>query len=147
MASGLDWSAPISWALVIVGWIVINAQHNKRETRKEVRAALNDLYDLLNEIEDEAFTYHTGTGDALLSRRIKRQLAQIFPRLHLALLKTIDVRCASEIGAFRRAVTLHNFDTAGHRALVAGDQAFEEITITKERLVNRIEQAFLEKYR
>jgi hypothetical protein len=132
---------------VIVGWIVINAQHNRRETRKEIRAALNDLYDMLNDIEDDAFVYHTGAGDPVLSRRIKRKLGQIFARVNLALVKTIDLRCASEIGAFRRAVTLHNFDTARHQSLLPVDQIFEEITATKERLVNRIERAFLEKYR
>src|ERR1700730_9541944 len=119
MASGADWSwsGPISWLLVIVGWLVINGQHNRRETRKEIRSALNDLYEMLNEIEDEAFTYHTGAGDSALSRRIKRRVSQIHSRVNLAFINTIETRCGKEIASFRKAVTLHNFDTAAHKSL------------------------------
>lgn len=149
MTSGTEWSwtGPISWLLVIVGWLVINSQHNRRETRKEIRAALNDLYEMLNEIEDDAFKYHTGGGDAALSRKIKRRVGQLHSRVNLAFINTIDTRCGSEIAAFRKAVTLQNFDTVSHTALPITDPMFENITGTRERLVIALEQAFLNRYR
>ena len=147
MASGSDWGSAVSWLLVILGWIIINTQHNRRETRKEIRAALNNFYELLNEIEDDAITYHTSSGDPVLSRRIKRRLSQLYRRVNLAFQDTIECQCASQITAFRRAVTLHNFDTATYTQLKASDPVFEEITATKERLVNVLEQAFMTKYR
>jgi len=149
MANGGEWSwsGPISWALVILGWLVINWQHNKRETRKEIRAAFNGLYEMLNEIEDDAFSYHTGNGDPALSKRIKRRLGQIHSRINLAFMTTIRERCSREVFAFRRAVTLQNFDTVSHNSLPSTSPVFEEITATRERLINTLEQAFLKKYR
>lgn len=142
------WAAVISWLLVILGWFIINRQNNIRETRKEIRAALNQFYDVLNEIEDDAVTYHSGgAGDPVLSRRIKRRLGQLHGRAGLALGSTIECSCSREIWLFRQAVTLENFDTAAHKMLPASDPIFEEITATKERLVQTLERAFLRTYR
>lgn len=147
MTCEFDWSGPVSWALIIFGWLVVNAQHNSRETRKEIRAALNDLYEILNGIEDDAFAYHTGHGDPALSRRIKRCLGQIYPRIILAFMGTIKFQCAREVANFRQAVTLDNFDTATRRSLSPTDTIFESLSTAKETLVNRIERAFLSHYR
>lgn len=148
MTSKAEWVGPlISWGLVIVGWLVINTQHNTRETRKEIRAALNDLYEMLNEIEDDAYKYHTGPGDPVLSRKIKRRVGQIFTRINLAFKNAVECRCSYEVATFRKAVTLHNFDTAVHKPLNQTDPVFEEITASRERLINVLENAFLETYR
>lgn len=147
MVCEFDWSGPVSWGLVVVGWLVINQQNNKRETRKEIRSALSALYELLHTIEDKALKYHTGNGDPLESRTLKRHLAQIYPRVGLAFQSTIDCKYSREVFAFRQAVTLRNFDTASFAALDASDPFFESISNAREQLVSKLEHAFLKHYR
>jgi len=133
---------------VIFGWWVVNRQHNKREERKEVRAALNALYELLNQIEADAFDYHTSeVANLSLSRKIKRQLSQIYTRVNLAFQNVVECNCARDVTTFRQAVTLQNFDDANHKALEPSDPLFDSITAAKERLVAKVEQAFVKHYR
>src|SRR5687767_4253854 len=105
MAQGPEWGSAISWVVVFIGWLVVNRQHNKRETRKEVRAGLNDLIKLLDNIEDLSLEYHTSESDLAKARKIRRGLAQIFPRLKNAFFEYPAFSASREVVAFRQAIT------------------------------------------
>lgn len=137
----------VSWCIVIIGWLIINHQHNSRETRKEIRASLVELYKLLDVIEADAFAYHTGAADQALSRKIKRELDQIYARVSLALAKTITCDCSKEITSFRKSITLENFETANFKKKSPDDEMFTGILVAKRRLITVLEHAYTEKYR
>lgn len=147
MSAELDFGDAISWIIVVVGWLIINRQHNNRETRKEIRASLMDLYRLLDSIEADAFAYHTTEPDVALARKIKRELDQIYSRVRLALSDTVTCDSSKQISEFRKSITLHNFDTVSFEKKAADDSIFDEIMIAKRQLISVLEHAYSQKYR
>jgi hypothetical protein len=144
----MQWGNVVSWILIVAGWAVINAQNNSRETRKEIRAALLDLYELLDEIEDDAFSYHTGTtGDAALARKIKRNISQISTRIKLALRDKLECEYARPLVAFRKSITLSNFDSNKFLSKSADSKFFNDISDAKQSLIVVLDRAFNAKFK
>lgn len=146
MAGSSWWGQAVSWAIIFVGWYVVNRQNNARETRKEIRASLLDLYKHLDGIEDAAFNYHAGTGNAGEARKIRRDIQQIAARIVLARRGSMQISYSRELAAFRKAVTFENFDTANFVAKPAQDPLFDQISDTKRNLIMALEQAYSKAY-
>jgi hypothetical protein len=137
-----DWTDIVSWLIIFAGWIVVNRQNNSRETRKEVRASLLDLYEHLDQIEVDAFAYHTGTGDVLLAHKLKRDIDQVVPRIKLALRGPMTTcRYGKQLIAFRQSITLQNFDSATFAPKKPSDTFFEVIVVSKRALIYCLELA------
>lgn len=138
-----NWGSAVTWGLVILGWVIVNRQNNNRETRKEIRAALFDLYKLLDEIEDEAVKYHTSeTPDGILGRRIKRNLSQLSLRIKLASRGLLKCKTAVLVAAFRRSITWENFETSNFKQKAPEDRFFEVILDAKRSLISVLDSAF-----
>jgi hypothetical protein len=146
MSDNAQWGNAISWSLIVVGWVIVNRQNNDRETRKEIRAALLDLYKLLDEIEDDAFAYHTGTSDPVLARKIKRSISQIAPRIKLALRNRLECKYSHPLFEFRKSITLTNFETKMFQPKAPNDQFFTDIMDAKQSLILRLDLAFNAKF-
>ena len=140
------WGSIVSWVVVMVGWIVINAQNNGRETRKEVRAALDGTIRRLEKLESLGRQYHLSTAhDDSIAEEIKLHLKKLWPesvRLNLVDESALAVRVAS----LRRSITLRNFDSAEHAALLAGDEILAEIAESVSALEEMLQRGFAEKY-
>lgn len=136
----------ISWVLIAAGWAVVNDQNNKRETRKEVRASLLELYKILDDIEDAAYEYHTTDGDIAKARKIVRAIHEIAPRIIMARRGPIKFHYTKELAGFRRAITFANFDTSTFERKQPGDPLFDEIAATKRELITALELAYSQAY-
>jgi hypothetical protein len=136
----------VSWVLIVAGWVVVNHQNNKRETRKEVRASLLEVYKLLDEIEDAAYEYHSTDGDAGKARKIVRAIQQIAPRIIMARRGPIKFKYTKALADFRRAITFSNFDTSAFERKRPEDPFFDQIAAAKRELITALEQAYAQAY-
>lgn len=147
MSTDMSWLAqPISWILIVAGWMVVNSQNNRRETRKEVRASLLELYKLLDDIEDAAYEYHTTDGDAGEARKIVRAIQQIAPRIIMARRGPIKFQYTKPLATFRKAITFENFDTSKFERKQAEDPFFDAIAAAKRELITALELAYSQAY-
>lgn len=48
----------IGWILIVIGWLYNNTQSNKRESRKELRASLDNILDEVHDIQEKALLYY-----------------------------------------------------------------------------------------
>ena len=143
----MSWFAQsISWVLIVAGWMVINNQNNRRETRKEVRASLLELYKFLDEIEDSAYEYHTTDGDTGKARKILRAIQQIAPRIIMARRGPIVFHYTKALTNFRRAITFENFDTSTFERKRPEDPFFDAIAAAKRELITALELAYSQAY-
>ena len=147
--SEIGWPQVITWALVILGWLLVNHQNNLREKRKEVRSLLDKTQELLDSIEAQAIEYHTVQETNDLAFRIKRALSQkIKYRLEVLHLRSLDLgSCNSYLKELRRAITLKNFDSANYQKIDISDQIVKGIWLSKDRLSQELERCFSKKYR
>jgi hypothetical protein len=142
----IDFGDIISWIVIFVGWYIVNRQNNNRETRKEVRASMLSLYRHLDEIEIDAIAYHTGDGDPLLARKIKRDIDQIPARIALAQRGSMKCRYSMYLIQFRQAITLNNFDSASFAPKDPTDRFFDAIVVSKRSLIYSLDRAYNRAY-
>lgn len=132
----------VTWILVIAGWVVVNGQHNQRETRKELRARLDELRSELCRLEQCAETYHTCPyHQEPVARKIKVLLQRIsdgIDQVGILNRQVHDVRLI----ALRRSVTYHNFDTKSHVAQDLSGPLIAEINASVDELIKALESGF-----
>ncbi|MFL1552561.1 hypothetical protein ACI77I_26355 [Pseudomonas sp. D47] len=102
------WFYPVTWILVVVGWIIVNWQNNRREDRKEVRAALTKMYSDISELEKDGITFHTSKQqDYNLASQILLAQGKLSERLsHLRIRRS---SYSGELTAFTDSISLENF--------------------------------------
>lgn len=69
----LKWLPPV---LVVAGWVIVNHQNDKRETRKEARSLVDAAKKLVGDIASKALDYHVN-GNTDLAFEIKAGLDQL----------------------------------------------------------------------
>lgn len=144
----MTWPQLVTWVLIVAGWWLVNYQNNARETRKEVRASLVDLYKHLDAIEDAAFSYHTGTGALVEARRLKRDITQIAPRIVMLRRGPMvgKINYARPLFEFRKSITFENFDTKNFAPKGPQDPFFDNISASKRELIAALESAYSAAY-
>lgn len=145
-----SWAPVISWLLVILGWKVAMRGHDARECRKEIRALLDAVRELVLSIEDRACEYYQleqddpdATGHA---NKMKRELTRLGSLI--ATLKASNPRfaCDSELAEFRRVNTGSDFETAARTRRPPSDGLFHEITAASMKLLETLEASFVAVY-
>lgn len=136
----------ITWVLIIGGWWVINRQNNWRESRKETRAALNQLLDELNQIELQAYQYHQASPPSLvMGRDLKLALSRVSNFIDRQNLLPRGKR--QPLAKLRRAITLNNFDTEHFMTQEDDSELLAGVSAAKDQLVDALERQFLREYR
>lgn len=141
-----DPSDTVTWTMVLMGWLVINAQHNRRETRKEIRKSLDTLFENLKTLTDDSVKYHCSEErQKTLAEKIKRDIKSIIMTVaSLGLLHHRDGRLCIEL---RSSITLDNFDTNSHQQFDTNDILVLDIFDAVDNLSKALEMAFDRKFR
>lgn len=93
---------------IVIGWIIINIQNNKRETRKETRAAINDLQTLITSLSADAIIYHTKDRDRNLESKIASTSKVLNSKIEFAV-KPLGSNHSEKINYFTNALMMDNF--------------------------------------
>jgi hypothetical protein len=141
----------ISWVLVILGWWIVSRGHNRREDRKEVRAALTHIADLIRTVEENSHHYLVSSTSSpenrTLSIAIKRDLKRLAGDLQRFEESCEGAQCRLELIAFRQAVTGGEFDSK-KRAVCAPDSVkLAEVSSGADDLLAVLEGAFVKRFR
>lgn len=141
-----DWFTIVTWLTAILGWIVVNYQNNRREGRKEIRSAINEIVELIEKTENEAVNYHTSEdSNPTLSIKIKTSLTKIADRIRY--LELHDSKTSRNLYDFRSAITIRNFDTASHSQQAMDSELIEELSAAAANLIDSLETSFSSLYR
>ena len=131
----------ISWVVAFVGWIVVNQQNNRREERKEIRAALGEIDKYLTRIVDLAVEYHKGAAHSPEGASLIRGLIQKFG-IKVAHLHFYSDSVNRSMYEFRQSITYENFDTWKHVSQGDNSEIVEGINSAADQLVDDLETEF-----
>lgn len=147
VAEGFQWVDAIPWVLVIAGWLLVNKQHNSRESRKELRAKLDQFRKMVDEVEDAAVEHHTTTQTPVRCMKIKRTISRLSKELNLIAIAGLPVdRPGYRVTRVRQAVTLKNFDSQRYVSLATSDPIIAEIGAAADDLRYTVEKAYTTKF-
>ena len=146
MSSGLDFQW-VSWLLIIIGWWFVNWTNNKSETRKELKAATEAFRVKIENLTDLAIDYHTNTRDIHKEWKIKHRLKYLWGDADHQFSSIVDkAQLTSKVFAYRKNITVSNFDTRKHKPLNINDDILDNIADSSEALIRLIEQAYIKHY-
>lgn len=133
-------------ATVVIGWIVVNWQNNRREERKEVRSSLSEVIDEIIKLEDLAVEYHTAESRLKESEKdITKKITRLSSRFrHLRFqstaLKNLFIK-------FKQAITLDNFETNRFVSQGSDSEILELVGMYSEQLQDELESEFSRSFR
>lgn len=139
--------APLgSWILVILGWVVVNRGNNKREARKEMKAAVDAIIAKSEKISDLAYEYFTtlpSPSNNRLAATIRSELKTLATEL-ANLRKISDQKICAEhaLIGLRQAITSGKFDSADRKAETPDSDVFAEIDEAVITLHRRLTTCF-----
>jgi hypothetical protein len=140
------WFYPVTWALVIVGWLIVNWQNNRREERKEIRAALAKIFEDIDALQKEAITYHTSKRK---NYNLETTIVMMESRLseHLGYLRIRNSSYIHEYSSFVDAITLDNFQSSIFSRQAPSSVIVENIRDTSSELESALELEFSNLFR
>lgn len=140
------WFYPVTWLLVVVGWLIVNWQNNRREERKEIRTALNQIYTDIENLQKKATKYHkSATRNVKLETKIivmERKLSE-----HLSYLRLRDSSFGPSYSLFIDAITLNNFESPTFVQQTSPSEILENIQDYSIELESALELEFSKLFR
>ena len=144
-----SWTQIVTWLIVISGWWLVNRQNNIREKRKEIRALIDKVLFLIDEIEQQAIHYHTKAEMSdEIAFQLKRGLHQkLRDKLKILNLREINTdSCSQPLKELRQAITLKNFDTTSFAQQNLSSNIITNIWFARDKLSQEVEKCFLKTY-
>lgn len=130
--------------LVVVGWIVVDNQNNKRELRREIRALIDNLITEIDELAERSFKFHkNSTFDAIESKQLKLRIQRIANNIN----RNSLVENSKAIYHFRKSITGNNFDITIFRTQNDNSEILSLILEEKDELISALEEKYCNKYR
>lgn len=136
----------ITPVVVIVGWFFVDWRTNKRELRKEKRSLIDKIHVDLDLIEKKAIEYHQAThANEQVGKEVKILLDRLIKVLNRENL--ISRKDFGKFSAFKKAITLNNFDSSTFICQPDNSELLDKIYATKDILTHIIETNFNQSFR
>ena len=138
-------SQTVTWLIVLIGWFVIDKQNNRREQRKEIRAAIDALGEMLDVLEQDAINFHTSGFDERKGSELRLAIQRLSARVgRLSFSENVNLN--TRIIDLRRAITLRNFESTNHNVQQNDSQIILTIAAAKDSLIDELEFLFKERF-
>jgi len=135
--------------LIVIGWVVVSREHDKRETRKETRSFLDKTIANVEDIRDLAFSYFTASCEVEAGAegaKIGPLLMRLEKDLKFLSLNDANGKLVNAM-ELRQAITGHNaYMTEPRRVLKCNDNSLMQINIFAHDLINELEVAYRKQY-
>jgi len=136
----------ITPVIVIVGWFFVDWRTNNRELRKEKRSLIDKIHIDIDFIEKKAIEYHQAEyANEQVSKEIKillGRLIKVINREELIVKKDFWI-----FSAFKKAITLNNFDSSTFMCQSDNSELLDKIYATKDSLIDKVESEFSKRFR
>lgn len=131
---------------VILGWIIVNWQNNKREERKELRSALTEIIDHTVLLEDSASRYHQADERNIsLEKEINLKITRLSAKIRYLRFESESIKLA--FIELKKSITLDNFETNKFKKMDFDSDIVESIYISGDFLKDKLEDEFSKLYR
>lgn len=131
---------------VVLGWLIVNWQNNKREERKELRSSLTDISKNIEGIEDSAITYHTSLARTLpLEKTINLNISRLSSKIRHLRFDSENVKLS--FIELKKSITLDNFETNRFAQQNSDSEITDSIRLACDKLKDSLEDEFSKHYR
>ncbi len=150
----VEWAkalAPVgSWVIVIIGWMIVSKDNNKRELRKEIRAQVTEIGRMVDALVKEAAEYYCKPGSDPTTVTLALQIKRDLKRVSMAAQRLRAINAHFDVGdaltELRQHVSGGGFDSAERPPCAPGDHKHYEIADAAANFTDQLERRFAEVY-
>ena len=142
----MKWVDSIPWIIAISGWFAAHAFSEARERRKDVKSQIEKIIEKLSATEKLGITFHTNERREPSQAR---DLASDIQKLERSLnrVQILDPQSLKyPIIAFRKSITLNNFDAGDFVKQADTSNLIQEISNSAFDLEDEIDSQYQEHY-
>ena len=132
--------------MVVLGWYLVNRQNNNRETRKEVRTALDKLTVSLVNLSNHSREFHTQKFSVKEQLSLLTEIQRVIDKTEF-IASFLDVDISNNCTDLRQSITSKNFDKTEHTPLDDTDELLTNIDDCAYDIESILEKAYVEEYR
>lgn len=138
--------------VIMLGWRLVNAQNNTRESRKELRQFIDRILGLVADLLVAGMDYHSGGEVAGVRRRtnawkLVQALGQIAGNIAALKARGLDSdKCAEPFILLKQALTGSDFMSSSEKAWGDEDPRWQELIFASNRLTQTLDKLFLDTY-
>ncbi len=146
MELGLWWISPL---VIIIGWFVVDKLSDRREARKEIRARVDGITNLVEQVQEHCYEYYSKAGSDPsiigVGQSIRCKLKQIGVRIAVVNRGLPGLGLATQFIRFRQAAS-GKLDESSREAMESGHEIYDNISNTGAVLVALLESAFSRRF-
>ena len=143
-ANGVSQALP--WIVAIIGWGFTHLFSEARERRKEVRAQLDKAIEIVLTIEKSGRAFHIAPSfDASKAAELRLAIDILERKFHRISCLEVD-QLNTQLIAFRRSITLRNFEASEFTSQPAESEIFADISGSAFGLEDALECQYLSRY-
>jgi len=147
-----DYIAPllplVAIGISVAGWFVVSGQNDGRELRKDIRALINELRNLVLDVETRAFAYYQLSTDKSheAGMLLKQQLQHVSVRTTSLTHQNAKFDVSASLAKFRQAVTGGDFESFIRVPRKSSDPLMNAIVLAGQEFLDDLERIFAEQY-
>lgn len=126
-------------AFTLLGWNIVNRQNNKRETRKEERAAADRCKVLAREVAQHGIEYWSGSSE-VKPWKIRAGFEELEVEIERFKSASMRGKLLNLQAELVDAVMGHNFDQVNFKPVAQDHPVFKEIPAARQRLLFAVER-------
>lgn len=149
MSEVSPWAVFVGWLLIVGGWFITNSQNNKRESRKELRASLDNVIKDIHETQLNALKYYTSEVEESyqLAFEIKASQSRILSKIERLRALHAGYFSLEKLSEYMHALTGEDFESSCRRVRSyknQNDDLLLNITFQTNTLINHLESDYCE---
>ena len=140
----------VTWGLIILGWLIVILDQNRRAKRKDVRDLIDSAIELVDELEKASQTYWTQDEDmpecCALASDVKRGRGRLVRITNALKRNNAAFEVDDKIKIFMQAMTMGDFESKTRRAVPTTHQRVAAISAAALDITEHLEQTFQTHY-
>lgn len=142
----MKWQDAIPWIIAVIGWFAAHAFSEARERRKDAKAQIEKILEKLSNIEKLGISFHTNeVHDPAKARELTSEIQKLERSLNR--IQILDFQSLKyPIIAFRKSITLNNFDAGSFLKQTDTSNLIQEICDATFDLEDEIDTQYQEHY-
>jgi len=132
--------------MVVLGWFMVNRQNNNRETRKEIRTALDKLTQSLVTLANHAREFHTQKFSVKEQLSLQTEIQRVIDKTEF-IASSLDIDVSDNCTDLRQSISSKNFDKTDHTPLDDTDELLTNIDDCAYDIESLLENAYAKEYR
>lgn len=138
----------VTWALIVLGWWLVDRRSHRQDFRRETRALMDQLRKDMDALSEKAISYYVSENSDE-SKKTEMEIKVSIGRVVYAagfIGQRLDIDMTEHLSQLMGSVTGRDFESSGRVKLAYDDECLLDIALKTKNVLEKIDQGFAARY-